>query len=121
MIAAEFVFETAPFASAHASTIVETKDGLVTAWFGGTREGAADVGIWVSRRVQGAWTPPIEVATGVQPDGTAASLLESGAFLGTGRGADAVLQGRSEPADLVGHGAHVPRQRADLERCAAPA
>jgi predicted neuraminidase len=67
--AAEFVFETAPFASAHASTIVDTKDGLVTAWFGGTREGAADVGIWVSRRVQGAWTPPIEVATGVQPDG----------------------------------------------------
>ena len=68
--ASEFVFETAPFASAHASTIVETTDGLVTAWFGGTREGAPDVGIWVSRRVNGAWTPPIEVATGVQADGT---------------------------------------------------
>ena len=27
----EFVFETAPFASAHASTIVETRSGLVTA------------------------------------------------------------------------------------------
>jgi len=66
----QFVFETAPFASAHASTIVETPDGLVTSWFAGTREGAADVGIWVSRRVQGAWTPPIEVATGVQPDGS---------------------------------------------------
>ena len=66
----EFVFETAPFASAHASTIAETSDGLVTAWFGGTREGAADVGIWVSRRVNAAWTPPIEVATGVQTDGT---------------------------------------------------
>jgi predicted neuraminidase len=60
----EFVFETAPFASAHASTIVETREGLVTAWFGGTREGADDVGIWVSRHVQGAWTTPIEVATG---------------------------------------------------------
>ena len=66
----EFVFETAPFASAHASTIVETRDGLVTSWFGGTREGAPDVGIWVSRHVNGAWTPPIEVATGVQADGT---------------------------------------------------
>src|SRR6185436_5934831 len=66
----EFVFETAPFASAHASTIAETRDGLVTAWFGGTREGASDVGIWLSRRVNGAWTPPVEVATGVQPDGT---------------------------------------------------
>jgi predicted neuraminidase len=68
--ASEFVFETVPFASAHASTIVDTKDGLVTAWFGGTREGAPDVGIWLSRHVKGAWTPPIEVATGVQADGT---------------------------------------------------
>jgi len=68
--AGEFVYETASFPSAHASTIAETSDGLVTAWFGGTREGAADVGIWVSRRVNGAWTPPIEVATGVQPDGS---------------------------------------------------
>ena len=66
----EFVFETAPFASAHASTIVETREGLVAAWFGGTREGAPDVGIWLSRHERGQWTRPIEVATGVQPDGT---------------------------------------------------
>jgi predicted neuraminidase len=66
----EFVFEAAPFASAHASTIVETRDGLVAAWFGGTREGAPDVGIWVSRRVNGAWTAPVEVATGAQAHGT---------------------------------------------------
>jgi predicted neuraminidase len=66
----EFVFETAPFASAHASTIVETGDGLVAAWFGGTREGALDVGIWLSRHERGQWTRPIEVATGVQADGT---------------------------------------------------
>jgi len=67
---AEFVFESAPFASAHASTIVEARDGLVAAWFGGTREGANDVGIWLSRRAGGKWTPPVEVATGVQPDGS---------------------------------------------------
>jgi predicted neuraminidase len=66
----EFVFESAPFASAHASTIVETADGLVAAWFGGTREGARDVGIWLSRRENGRWTPPAEVATGVDQDGT---------------------------------------------------
>ena len=65
----EFIFESAPFASAHASTIVETRSGLVAAWFGGTREGADDVGIWLSRRVSGKWTPPVEVATGVQSDG----------------------------------------------------
>jgi predicted neuraminidase len=66
----EFIFESAPFASAHASTLVETRAGLVAAWFGGTREGAPDVGIWLSRRVGDRWTPPTEVATGVQPDGT---------------------------------------------------
>jgi predicted neuraminidase len=66
---AEFIFHSAPFASAHASTIVETREGLVSAWFGGTREGASDVGIWLSRRVSGSWTAPVEVATGVQPDG----------------------------------------------------
>jgi len=68
-INSEFVFETAPFASAHASTIVDTRDGLVAAWFGGTREGAADVGIWISRHEHNGWTAPIEIATGAQPDG----------------------------------------------------
>jgi predicted neuraminidase len=66
----EFIFMSAPFPSVHASTIAETRDGLVTAWFGGTREGASDVGIWVSRQVNGKWTPPIEVGNGVQADGT---------------------------------------------------
>ena len=70
VVASEFVFKTAPFASAHASTIVETEEGLVAAWFGGTREGAPDVGIWLSRRLKDGWTPPVEVANGVQPDGT---------------------------------------------------
>ncbi|MEP6918471.1 MAG: sialidase family protein [Acidobacteriota bacterium] len=70
ILQSEFVFETAPFASAHASTIAETSDGLVAAWFGGTREGAADVGIWVSRQDRGRWGAPAEVANGVQPDGT---------------------------------------------------
>src|SRR5262245_510280 len=70
IVTSEFVFETAPFASAHASTIAETRDGLVAAWFGGTREGADDVGIWVARRAGTTWTAPAEVATGVQADGT---------------------------------------------------
>ncbi len=70
VLSAEFIFESAPFASAHASTIVETKAGLVAAWFGGTREGADDVGIWLSRRLNGRWTAPIEVANSLQPNGT---------------------------------------------------
>ena len=66
VISSEFIYEEAPFPSCHASTIAETPSGLVTAWFGGTDEGNNDVGIWVSRQVDGAWTPPFEVADGVQ-------------------------------------------------------
>ena len=62
----EFVFETAPFPQCHASTIAETRGGLVAAWFGGTRERHPDVGIWLSRLVAGRWTGPVEVANGVQ-------------------------------------------------------
>jgi predicted neuraminidase len=64
-----FVFERAPFRSAHASTLVETRDGLLAAWFAGTDEGDPDVGIWASRRDRAGWSPPVEVANGRQPDG----------------------------------------------------
>jgi predicted neuraminidase len=70
IVISEFVFERAPFPSAHASTIVETRDGLVAAWFGGTKERDPDVGIWVSRHDGTRWSAPVEVANGVQPDGT---------------------------------------------------
>jgi predicted neuraminidase len=55
----QFIFTTAPFASAHASTIVELRSGdLLAAWFGGTAEGAPDVAIWASRRTAGEWSAP---------------------------------------------------------------
>jgi predicted neuraminidase len=65
----EFIFEQAPFASCHASTIAETKGGLVAAWFGGTRERNPDVGIWVARREKNGWSKAVEVANGLQPAG----------------------------------------------------
>src|SRR3954464_11411947 len=48
VVKSEFIFEKAPFASSHASTIAETKGGLIAAWFGGSDEGEKDVGIWTS-------------------------------------------------------------------------
>lgn len=69
IVISEFIFENVPFASAHASTIVETKHGLVAAWFSGTHEGASDVAIWSSRFVNGKWTNPVEIANGIQSNG----------------------------------------------------
>jgi predicted neuraminidase len=66
----EFIYETAPFPSCHAATIVETPTGLVASFFGGTHERHPDVGIWVSRHQNGQWTAPVEVADGVQEDGS---------------------------------------------------
>src|SRR5690606_30309204 len=43
---------------------------LVAAWFGGTREKHPDVGIWLSRHDGAKWSPPVEVAIGVQSDAT---------------------------------------------------
>ena len=60
-----------------------------------TRERHPDVRIWVSRHVAGAWTAPVEVADGVQPDGTRLPTLESGALPAAHRAADALLQGRT--------------------------
>ena len=61
------------FRNATRRRLPTTPTGLVAAWFGGTRERDPDVGIWVSRHVDGHWTPPVEVANGIQytrPDGT---------------------------------------------------
>lgn len=66
MLKSEFIYTEASFPECHASTIAETPSGLVAAWFGGQHEKNPDVGIWVSRHVDGEWTPPVEVANGVQ-------------------------------------------------------
>jgi len=65
----EFIFLSTPFSSCHASTIAETKSGLVAAWFGGTQEGHPDVGIWLSRHDGKSWSAPVEIANGIQKNG----------------------------------------------------
>ncbi|MFQ5739269.1 MAG: exo-alpha-sialidase [Acidobacteriota bacterium] len=58
----EFIFTSAPFASCHASTVVELRNGdLLAAWFGGSAEGEPDVAIWGSRRTENGWSAPFEL------------------------------------------------------------
>ena len=68
-VSADFIAEHPAAPSCHASTIVEgeRKGELLTAWFGGTDEGARDVVIWLSRNdgTGSGWTRPVEVANGV--------------------------------------------------------
>ncbi len=63
-----YPLDNKPTPECHASTLVETPDGLVAAFFAGTYESHPDVGIWVSHRVDGKWSWPKEVADGVQND-----------------------------------------------------
>ena len=66
----EFIFERASFPESHSATIAETPEGLITAWFGGTKEGYKDVCIWTSHYTNGNWTKPTMVADGVLNDST---------------------------------------------------
>lgn len=61
-----YPLDNKPTPECHASTIEETPSGLVCAFFAGTHERHPDVGIRVSRMVNGEWTWPEEVANGVQ-------------------------------------------------------
>ena len=63
-----YPLDNKPTPECHASTIVESSTGLVAAFFAGKHENNPDVGIWVSRMVDGKWTWPEEVANGVQND-----------------------------------------------------
>lgn len=63
-----YALDNKPTPECHASTIVETTSGLVAAFFAGTEEKDPDVGIRVSRLVDGEWTWPEEVVNGVQSE-----------------------------------------------------
>jgi predicted neuraminidase len=69
IVLTEFIFEKAPFAQCHASTIAETQQGLVAAWFGGTQESRPDVSIWLSRHGPNGWSPVEKVADGSELSG----------------------------------------------------
>jgi predicted neuraminidase len=71
IVKTEFIYQPGDvkFPGCHASTLVETRDGLLSAWFGGTAEKNPDVGIWLSHFNNGLWTKPVEVANGIQYKG----------------------------------------------------
>ncbi len=60
----EYIFEEErPFKSCHASTLVVLPDGsILVSWFGGSKEGADDVGIWSAKKQDGKWSVPEKVA-----------------------------------------------------------
>lgn len=64
-----FICEHPPFPESHASTLAATGDGVLAAWFGGTRERHPDVCIWTARFDGHAWSQPVQVADGIQADG----------------------------------------------------
>ena len=81
VVRAEFIFETNPVPSCHATTIGEAKDGtLVAAWFAGEAEGKPDVSIWTARFVDGKWSAPVKVAEGTQRMVKASFLAAYGYF-----------------------------------------
>lgn len=69
IIRQEFINADASYPESHAATIAETKEGhLIASWFGGTKERNPDVCIWVSRLIDGKWTPAQNVANGIVND-----------------------------------------------------
>lgn len=67
VVKSEFIYQAneVSFPSCHASTIVETPEGMIAAWFGGTEERAPDVCIYTSINIKGKWSKPVMVADGI--------------------------------------------------------
>lgn len=66
LVSAELIYplDQKPTPQCHASTIIETRNGLMCAFFAGTEEGDKDVGIRVAHYRDGKWSWPVEVADG---------------------------------------------------------
>lgn len=66
ILRSEFIYQSAPFPSCHASTLIETERGILASWFGGTYERHPDVSIYTSLLQNGKWSTPKMVADGVE-------------------------------------------------------
>lgn len=59
-----FIYESAPFPSCHASTLIETDQGILASWFGGTHEKHPDVSIYTALLNGKDWSTPAMIADG---------------------------------------------------------
>ncbi len=59
-----FIHDDAPYRSAHASTLVETSESLLAAWFSGPRERVPEPSIWLAEFKGSAWHGHRDLLTG---------------------------------------------------------
>jgi predicted neuraminidase/pectate lyase len=66
IILEEYIFLKSPTRDCHSSSLLELANGdLLCTWFGGTREGAPDVNVWLAHKPRGGqWQAPVSVADG---------------------------------------------------------
>lgn len=65
----EFIIKILPTDFCHASTILRiAEDKLICCWFGGQKEGTADVAIWGSLKDANGWSQPQKLADGAEAD-----------------------------------------------------
>ena len=67
-ISSDLIADTTQFAQCHASSLAETSDGLLLAFFAGPYERHPDVCIYTSRLENGIWSKPQKVANGFEND-----------------------------------------------------
>ena len=122
LVSEDFVFTKAKFPQCHASTICETSRGLVVAWFGGTKEKAKDVGIWVSYHDGNRWSGPKEWANGIQHDRLRHPCWNPVLFQPPGDAPTLLFfKGWPRPADLVGRNDGQLRPRKNVSSAQATA
>lgn len=63
----ELIMHSLPTDFCHASTVLPLDNGdVLCAWFGGTHEGKADVGIYYTKKEHDVWREPVLLASGAE-------------------------------------------------------
>ena len=68
VLSSDFIADTTQFAQCHASTLAETGNGVLLAFFAGPYERHPGVCIYTSRLLNGVWSKPKKVANGREND-----------------------------------------------------